>query len=99
MKDIQDRLAKQNVNLSATDFAFEELARLGYDPQFGARPIKRVIQKEVLNPLSKLILKQEVKPGSSIRLDVFEEGKFVFRPAEMLLKAEDIVDLDEIAKG
>ncbi len=98
-KDIQDRLAKQNVNLSATDFAFEELARLGYDPQFGARPIKRVIQKEVLNPLSKLILKQEVKPGSSIRLDVFEEGKFVFRPAEMLLKAEDIVDLDEIAKG
>ena len=98
-KDIQDRLAKQNVNLSATDFAFEELARLGYDPQFGARPIKRVIQKEVLNPLSKLILKQEVKPGSSIRLDVFEEGKFVFRPSEMLLKAEDIVDLDEIAKG
>ncbi len=98
-KDIQDRLAKQNVNLSATDFAFEELARLGYDPQFGARPIKRVIQKEVLNPLSKLILKQEVKPGSSIRLDVFEEGKFVFRPSEMLLKAEDIVDLDKIAKG
>lgn len=98
-KDIQDRLAKQNVNLTATEFAFEELARLGYDPQFGARPIKRVIQKEVLNQLSKLILKQEVKPGSNIVLDVFEEGKFVFRPAEILVKAEDIVDLDEIAKG
>ena len=47
-KDIQDRLAQQNVELQATDFAFEELARLGYDPQFGARPLKRVMQKEVL---------------------------------------------------
>ena len=96
-KDIQERLAKQNVKINATNFAFEELARLGYDPQFGARPLKRVLQKRVLNELSKLILKREIKPGSNITLDVFEEGEFVFRPSE--LKVEDIVDLDKIVKG
>lgn len=98
-QDIQERLAGQNVTLNATDFAFEELARLGYDPQFGARPLKRVLQREVLNELSKLILKQEIKPGSNVVLDAFEEGQFVFRPADPIVKAEDIVDLDEIAKG
>ena len=97
-KDIQDRLAKQNVNLQATDFAFEELARLGYEPQFGARPLKRVLQNKVLNELSRLILKQEVQPGSNITLDVFEQGVFVFRPTKSVLKAEDIVNLENIAK-
>ena len=96
-KAIQERLAKQNVTINATDFAFEELARLGYDPQFGARPLKRVLQKRVLNELSKLILKGEIKPGSNITLDAFEEGEFVFRSSEF--KLEDIVDLDEMAKG
>ena len=97
-KDIQDRLAQQNVELQATDFAFEELARLGYDPQFGARPLKRVMQKEVLNQLSKLILKQEITPGSRITLDYFEGDKFVFRPSDPKIKAEDIINLEEISK-
>lgn len=95
-RDIQERLAKQNVKLRATEFAFEELGRLGYDPQFGARPLKRVIQKRVLNELSKLILKREVQPGSDVTLDAFEAGKFVFRPT----KQDEITAelLDEIAK-
>ena len=97
-KDIQERLADQNVELEATDFAFEELARLGYDPQFGARPLKRVMQKEVLNKLSKLILKQEISPGSRITLDFFDGDKFVFRPSDPKIKADDIINLDEISK-
>lgn len=97
-KDIQERLADQNVELEATDFAFEELARLGYDPQFGARPLKRVMQKEVLNQLSRLILKQEITPGSRITLDYFEGDKFVFRPSDSTIKADDIINLDEISK-
>ena len=52
-----------------------------------------------MNKLSKLILKQEIHPGSNITLDVFEEGMFVFRPTSAVLKAEDIVDLDGIVKG
>jgi len=97
-KDIQERLTDQNVELEATDFAFEELARLGYDPQFGARPLKRVMQKEVLNQLSRLILKQEITPGSRITLDYFEGDKFVFRPSDSKIKADDIINLDEISK-
>ena len=79
-EDIQERLIKQNVTIEATEFAIEELARLGYDPQFGARPLKRVIQKKVLNQLSKEILGGAIKPGSKIKLDVFESGNFVFVP-------------------
>ena len=97
-KDIQERLADQNVELQATNFAFEELSRRGYDPQFGARPLKRVMQKEVLNELSKLILKQEITPGSRITLDFFEGDKFVFRPSDPKIKSEDIINLDEISK-
>ena len=97
-KDIQERLADQNIELQATDFAFEELARLGYDPQFGARPLKRVMQKEGLNELSKLILKQEIVPGGRITLDYFQGDKFVFRPSDPKIKAEDIINLDEMTK-
>ena len=79
-EDIQERLIKQNVTIEATEFAIEELAKLGYDPQFGARPLKRVIQKKVLNQLSKEILGGVIKPGSKIKLDVFEAGNFVFVP-------------------
>ncbi|MNN53894.1 Chaperone protein ClpB [compost metagenome] len=53
------------------------LAQLGYDPIYGARPLKRVIQKRILNELSKEILSGKVNRDSIIRLDVFD-GKFVF---------------------
>lgn len=97
-KDIQNKLKEQNVILKATDFAYEELGRLGYDPQYGARPLKRVLQKRVLNELSKKILKGEIQPGMTVTLDAFEAGEFVFR-TDQSIEADDIVDLDEIAKG
>ena len=77
--DLQKTLDKQGIKLTATDYALEELGNMGYDPQFGARPLKRVIQKKVLNELSKEILQGNVKPGDAVLLDVFDE-KFVFRP-------------------
>ena len=55
-EQIAKRLAEQNLKISATDEAIDWLAQLGYDPQYGARPIKRVLQKQVLNELSKQIL-------------------------------------------
>lgn len=77
-KDLKVRLAKQNIDLDATQFAFESLSKLGYDPQYGARPLKRVIQKKVLNELSKEILAGKVKPGDKILLDAFDD-QYVFR--------------------
>lgn len=75
---IADRLKEQNIEISASEEAIEWLAELGYDPQFGARPVKRVIQKLVLNELSKQILAGTIDKSKPIVLDMFEK-KFVFR--------------------
>ncbi|MCI0919739.1 ATP-dependent chaperone ClpB [Sphingobacterium rhinopitheci] len=71
------QLADQNIFLSATDEALDWLAQLGYDPIYGARPLKRVIQKRILNELSKEILAGKVTSDAVIQLDVFD-SKFVF---------------------
>jgi ATP-dependent Clp protease ATP-binding subunit ClpB len=75
---IKQRLAEQNISISITDEAVEWLAELGYDPQFGARPVKRVMQKQLLNELSKQILANTVIKDKEIVVDMFE-NKFVFR--------------------
>ncbi|WP_294188165.1 ATP-dependent chaperone ClpB [uncultured Sphingobacterium sp.] len=74
---VQRQLAEQNIFITASDEAMDWLAQLGYDPIYGARPLKRVIQKRILNELSKEILSGKVSRDSNIRLDVFD-GKFVF---------------------
>lgn len=74
---LQKQLEEQNISISASEDALEWLGQLGYDPIYGARPLKRVIQKRVLNELSKEILSGKVSSDSVIRLDVFD-GKFVF---------------------
>jgi ATP-dependent Clp protease ATP-binding subunit ClpB len=77
-QQIQEMLQKQNIQLFASDEVLNKLASIGFDPQFGARPIKRMLQKEVVNKLSKEILSGRVKPGNEIVLDEFD-GEFVFR--------------------
>jgi ATP-dependent Clp protease ATP-binding subunit ClpB len=69
---VQKQLAEQNIFITASDEAMDWLAQLGYDPIYGARPLKRVIQKRILNELSKEILSGKVNRDSIIRLDVFD---------------------------
>ena len=71
-------VAKEGILIDATDEAIDYLAQKGFDPQFGARPVKRIIQKEVLNRLSKEILSGNIHKDSTILLDAFD-GKLVFR--------------------
>ena len=71
-------LQNQNIDFSYTTDALNSLSRKGFNPQFGARPIKRVIQREVLNELSKEILAGKVTADSKILLDAFDD-KLVFR--------------------
>lgn len=78
LKSVTKLLAQQNITLDATPEAIDYLSKKGYDPDFGARPVKRVIQKEVMNELSKKILAGEVTTDSIILLDSFD-GKLVFR--------------------
>lgn len=81
LKGLSKMLAKQNITLDATEEAMMHLAARGYDPQYGARPVKRVIQKEVLNQLSKEILAGTITTDSIILLDAFDD-KLVFRNQE-----------------
>ncbi|TRW23410.1 ATP-dependent chaperone ClpB [Flavobacterium zepuense] len=78
VKSVTRLLAQQNITLDATPEAIDYLAKKGYDPDFGARPVKRVIQKEVMNELSKQILSGKVTTDSIILLDSFD-GNLVFR--------------------
>jgi ATP-dependent Clp protease ATP-binding subunit ClpB len=74
---VKEMLAVNGITLSASEDAIDWLAQLGFDPQFGARPLKRVIQRKVLNELSKMILSGEVQKDSEIILD-YMDNKFVF---------------------
>lgn len=74
---LRRQLAEQNIFISATDDALDWLAQLGYDPIYGARPLKRVIQKRILNELSKEILAGKVTSDSVIELDAID-GQFIF---------------------
>ncbi|MBR3981194.1 MAG: ATP-dependent chaperone ClpB [Bacteroidales bacterium] len=72
------RLEAMDIQIDITEKAVDELARLGYNPQFGARPVKRIIQKELLNELSKKLLSGEVVKDSKILVDVVN-GEIVFK--------------------
>lgn len=74
---VQRTLREIGIEMEATDDALDWLAQLGYDPQFGARPLKRVMQKRILNELSKQILGGKVQKDSKIQLDMFD-NQFVF---------------------
>jgi ATP-dependent Clp protease ATP-binding subunit ClpB len=84
---VRQMVAKQEITLDATDEAIKYLAKKGYQPEFGARPVKRVIQKEVLNQLSKEILAGNVTTDSIILLDAFDET-LVFRNQSDLVQSE-----------
>jgi ATP-dependent Clp protease ATP-binding subunit ClpB len=74
LRKTKGMLAKQGINLEISDKAKNLLADLGYDPQFGARPMKRVLQKEVINELSKLMLGGDVVAGNTIYIDTDKKG-------------------------
>ncbi len=76
-KNVQKMLAVNNIQISITSDAIDWLAELGYDPQLGARPLKRVIQRKILNELSKLILQGTVAKDSEIIIEL-KGSEFVF---------------------
>lgn len=77
IKELKERLEQSDISIELTDAAWELLAELGYDPQFGARPLKRVIQHDIVNELSKKLLGSEFIPEDTILVDA-KEKRFVF---------------------
>ena len=89
LNSVKKMIAKQNITFDATNQAIDYLAKKGYQPEFGARPVKRVIQKEVLNQLSKEILSGKVTTDSIILLDAFDD-QLVFRNQSDLIENEQL---------
>ncbi|MFD2521728.1 ATP-dependent chaperone ClpB [Emticicia soli] len=77
-KQIQSRVAEQGITLEATDEVLAKLGDEGYDPSFGARPLKRVLQRKILNELSKDILAGKVQKDSVIMMELGTDGEIIF---------------------
>ena len=79
---IQKRLEETGIKLDISDSALDRLAKLGFDPQYGARPLKRVLQREILNELSKQILAGKIHKDSVIFIDLKNDVEFEFHNIE-----------------
>ena len=78
LKNLESLLEQRNIKVEFSRYAMDLLLELGYDPMYGARPLKRVIQKRVLNELSKILLAEDIDHDCVIMVDSIEDGKFVF---------------------
>lgn len=78
LNDLKEQLAKSGITLEFTDYTLDYLAENGFDPQFGARPLKRLIQKQIVNQLSKKLLAGNIDKTKPVLVDVFD-GMVVFR--------------------
>jgi len=81
VKRLVDQAARAGVELSCSEKAIEEIARLGYDPVYGARPLKRVIQQQLQNPLARELLSGRFAEGATVRID-FDQDEFTFHAVE-----------------
>lgn len=77
LANLTERLVKLDMQLEISEAALKQISAIGYDPLFGARPLKRAIQQEIENPIAKLILSGKVGPKDLIPVD-YQDGRFVF---------------------
>jgi len=82
LKDLRERLSERGLGLELTEEAKAALVREGYDPQFGARPLRRTIERRIANPLSLKILAGEFQEGDTVLVD-YREGEYVFEKKEV----------------
>lgn len=83
LSGLKARLAEMKIDLELTDYALEQLGMIGYDPIFGARPVKRVIQSKIENALANLILSKALQPNSRVKIDFdIDEFKFMVQSKE-----------------
>ena len=97
LSKVEKRLAAKEIKIEISEKAKEILVKDGFDPNLGARPLKRVIQKMILDPLSVKIVTNEICEGSRILIDA-EDGKIVFETPKILTKAPNIHKLSKAKK-
>jgi len=89
LEKVKKRLLQRNIKIEVSEAARDYLAEKGFDPNLGARPLRRVIQKEVLDPLALKIVSGEVQEGDKVKVD-FQKGKIVFKIPKRLKRREKV---------
>ena len=87
LEGLRKRLAERHIGIELTDAAVEHLAQVGYDPTFGARPLKRAIQKEVETPLARRLVGGEIRDGQNVRVNLGKDQELTFE-IESIARAE-----------
>ena len=82
LEDLKKRVAQQGLQLEFSEYALEYFSEQGFDPQFGARPLKRLVQKDIINLLSKKIISGELDKSKPVLIDVFDGVVVVRNEAE-----------------
>jgi len=88
LEHLKNRLAARKIRIFLTEEAKELLAKEGFDPIYGARPLKRTIQRLVQDPLALKVIEGEFNPGDSITVDADEGGKIIFKATKSLKEGE-----------
>lgn len=83
MQNLTQRLATQDINLEVTDLVLDKVGEAGYDPVYGARPLKRALQQLVENPLAQALLRGKFKPGDNILVG-WENGEIIFKNVNLM---------------
>ena len=103
IRRLEEKLKEKRIRINITEKAKEELAKRGYDPVFGARPLRRVIEKDIEVPMAEKMIAGEIKEGETVTVDLSDDGEFTFtslREDIMIDKIEDkIEDKDEKKVG
>jgi len=86
LRDLRKRLAEKSIELELTPEAKEKLVEMGYDPEYGARPLRRVIRKELEEPLSEAILRGDIKEGEKV-IVLLEKDKIKFKSEETVVES------------
>jgi len=95
MSEVQERLSEHGLNVQLTEAARNWLAEVGYDPDFGARPLRRALQKHVESPLSVSVLSGEFSDGDTILVDMdLDKNQLVFRSIRQDVPAETVTPVD-----
>jgi ATP-dependent Clp protease ATP-binding subunit ClpB len=79
LNGLRKRLAERHLEIELTDRALVHLVRSGYDPVYGARPLKRAIQREIETPMARMILGGEVRDGAHVQVDLDSSGNLTFK--------------------
>ena len=99
LKDVRERLAAQDISLDISPRAMDQLSIDGLDPVYGARPLKRLIQREIVDLVATAIVNGEVKPGMSVLVDLDDDGNYYIEGTHITSDGPELVSLEDLDIG